>query len=176
MRQLLRVTTVLVFFVCVGTAKADSNRELYYVLTGPRSAIATFYLPVNPNVGSGNVNGTFGFTVTPMDLTVDGSADPTGDVTFYDITFGGGLTVDAGDVFDLINPSSSNIALFVSETETAPTMLYVSGDIPLDDFMTGAGAYTLTITPVPTPEPASLLLAGVGLLSLLAKRLLTKSL
>jgi hypothetical protein len=176
MRQLLRGAALIGLFVCIaaGASKADSNQELYYSLTGPGGATATFYLPVNPTIAPDNWDGTFGFTVTPIDLMLDGTADPSGDVTFYDITIGGGLTIDAGDVFDLINPSSSNIALFVSGTEAAPTMLNVLGDIPLDDFMSGDGGYTLTITPVPTPEPASLFLTGVGLLSLFAKRRLAK--
>jgi hypothetical protein len=148
LRQLLRVATVLVFFVFIGTAKAGSNQDLYYVFAGPGSATATFSLSVNPTVTFGNVDGTFRFTVTPIDLMVDGSADPTGDVTFYDVTYGGGLTIDAGDLFDLINPSSSNIALFVSGTEAAP---------------------------IPTPEPAAVLLIGAGLISVLVKRRLSVS-
>ena len=177
MRQLLWGAALITLFVCtaVGTAKADSNQELYYVLTGPGVETATFYLPVNPSTAPGDVDGTFGFTVTPIDLMVDGSADPTGNVTFYDITWGGGLTIDQGDIFDLINSSSSNIALFVSGTEAAPIMLDVSGDIPLINFPTGPGGYTLTITPVPAPEPALLFLIGAGLVSLFVKRRLSVS-
>jgi PEP-CTERM motif len=178
MRQLLWGAALITLFVCtaVGTAKADSNQELYYVLTGPGVETATFYLPVNPSIAPGNVDPTFGFTVTPIDLMVDGSADPSGDVTFYDITWGGGLTIDAGDVFDLINPSSSNIALFVSGTEAAPMMLAPAGNIPQLDFMSLDGGYTLTVTPVSTtPEPASLLLVGAGLVGLFVKRRLSVS-
>jgi hypothetical protein len=177
MRQLLWGAALITLFVCtaVGTAKADSNQELYYVLTGPGVETATFYLPVNPSIAPGDVDGTFGFSVAPIDLMVDGSADPSGNVTFYDITSGGGLTIDGGDLFDLINPSSSNIALFVSGTEAAPTMLNVPGDIPLINFPTGPAGYTLTVTPVSTPEPASLFLIGAGLLSVFVKRRLSVS-
>ena len=177
MRRLLRSAAVIAFFalVSVSAAKADGSPELYYSLTGPGDVTATFYLPVNPTVDPGNVEGTFAFMVTPIDLMVDGSADPTGYITFYDITYGGGLTIDQGDIFDLINPSSSNIALFVSGTEAAPTMLNVAGEVPLINFPTGPAGYTLTVTPVPTPEPASLFLIGAGLLSVFVKRRLSVS-
>jgi hypothetical protein len=177
MRQVLRRAALIALFACiaVGTAKADSNQELYYVLTGPGAATATFYLPVNPTIDPVNVDGVFAFEVAPIDLMVDGSADPAGTITFYDIAFGGGLTIDEGDVFDLINPDGSNISLFTSGSEAAPTMLNVSGDIPLINFPTGPGGYTLTITPVLTPEPASLLLIGAGLISVVVKRRLSVS-
>ncbi len=178
MKRLLGSAAVIAVFalVSVRAAKADGGSpELYYSLTGPGDITASFYLPVNPTVASGDVDGTFGFTVTPINLMVNGSADPTGSISFYDITYGGGLTIDQGDVFDLINPSSSNIALFVSGTEAAPTMLGVAGNIPLDDYMTGAGGYTLAINPVSAPEPGSLFLIGAGLLSVFVKRRLSVS-
>ena len=53
-------------------------------------------------------------------------------------------------------------------------MLSLAGDIPLQDYMSGNGGYTLTITPVSTtPEPASFLLIGVGLVLLFLKRRLS---
>jgi hypothetical protein len=174
MRQLLRGTALIALFasIAVGTAKADGNEELYYVLTGPGAETATFYLPVNPTIDPGNVDGVFAFQVAPIDLIVDGIADPTGCITFYDITYGGGLTIDQGDVFDLINPDGSNISLFTSGTEAAPVMLDVAGEIPLQGFPSGPDGYALTMTPVATPEPTSTLLIGVVMLALLlfAKR------
>lgn len=172
MRQLLRAGALIALFVCIaaGAAKADGSPELHYHLTGPGSTSASFYLPVNPTIAPENVNPGFAFQVTPIDLMLDGSSDPTGYITFYDINFGGGLTINQGELFDLTNPGGSNIALFVSGTEAAPTMLDVSGNIPLINFPTGPGGYTLTITPVPTPEPASLFLIGAGLLTVFVKR------
>jgi hypothetical protein len=54
-------------------------------------------------------------------------------------------------------------------------MLDVSGDIPLMNFPTGPGGYTLTITAVSTPEPGSALLIGAGVLALFVKRRLAVS-
>jgi hypothetical protein len=169
MTRFLRTAAVIAFLagISVSAARADGSPELYYSLTGPGGATASFYLPVNPTVAPENVDPGFGFQLTPIDLTVDGASDPSGYVMFYDVNFGGGLTIDLGDVFDLINPDGSNISLFTSGTEAAPTMLNVSGAIPLQDFMSGDGGYTLTITSAKTPEPTSLLLIGAGMVALL---------
>jgi hypothetical protein len=179
MRRFIESVAVIAFFafISVSAAKADgSNQELFYSLTGPGDVTASFYLPVNPTIAPGNFDPGIAFQATPIGLIVDGSAEPTGYVTFYDITEGGGLTIDQGDVFDLINPAGSNISLFTSGTEATPVMLDAAGDIPLQDFMSGTEGYTLTITSVPTPEPVSTLLIGVGMLALLfAKRRLTVS-
>jgi hypothetical protein len=171
MVRVLRIAAVIAVFalVSVGAAKADSNTELYYSLAGPGGVTASFYLPVNPVIAPENVDGTFAFQVSPIDVMLNGNPDPDGGyVTFYDISFGGGLTLDQGEVFDLINPSDSNIALFTTGTEAAPQMLAPTGIIPLNDFMSGDGGYTLTVTQVQvnTPEPASLLLVGAGLIAL----------
>jgi hypothetical protein len=172
MKRFLQVVAVvaIIGFGSISAAKADgTNGDLFYSLTGPDGATASFYLPVNPVIPADDVDPGYAFMVTPVDLMVDGSADTTGYVTFYDITFGGGLTIDQGDVFDTINPSDSSISLFTSGTEAAPEMLDVVGPIPLDDFMTGDSGYTLTITP--TPEPGVLLMIGAGVIALfVAKR------
>jgi hypothetical protein len=179
MRQVLRSAAVVAVFafIFVSVAKADGSPELYYSLTGPGGATASFYLPLNPVIAPENADPGFGFQVTPIDLMVDGSGDPGGYVMFYDITQGGGLAIDQGDIFDLINPDGSNISLFTSGTEAAPNMLDVAGNIPLQDYMSSAGGYKLTITSsVATPEPTSLLLIGAGMVALLfAKRRLAVS-
>ena len=179
MRRVLRSAAVVAVFafISVSVAKADGSPELYYSLTGPGGATASFYLPVNPVIAPDNAEPGFGFQVAPIDLMVDGSGDPGGYVMFYDVTQGGGLAIDQGDIFDLINPDGSNISLFTSGTEAAPNMLDVAGNIPLQDYLSSADGYNLTITSsVATPEPTSLLLTGAGMVALLfAKRRLAVS-
>jgi hypothetical protein len=174
MRRLLCAIAVIAFLALISAsaAKADGSPDLYYSLTGPGGITASFYLPVNPVIAPENVNPGFAFQVTPIDVMLNGAPDPDGGyVTFYDISFGGGLTLDQGEFFGLINPSESNIALFATGTEAAPTMLAPTGNIPLLDQFSGDGGYTLTVTPVSTtPEPASLLLVGAGLVGLFVKR------
>src|ERR1700691_1844083 len=127
MRRVLRSAAVVAVFafISVSVAKADGSPELYYSLTGPGGATASFYLPINPVIAPENVDPRFGFQVTPIDLMVDGSGDPCGYVMFYDITQGGGLSIDQGDVFDPINPDGSYISLLDSGTGAAPDMLDV---------------------------------------------------
>jgi PEP-CTERM motif len=179
MGRVLRIAAVIAVFalVSVSAAKADGDSELYYSLTGPGGTTLTFYLSVNPTIDPDNVDGTVAFQVTPIDLLLNGGADiGAGYVTFYDISGGGGLTLDQGDVFDLINPSGSDIALFTSGTEASPMMLAPVGDIPLIDQGTQESGFTLTVTPVSAlPEPASLLLVGAGLMALVVKRRLSVS-
>jgi hypothetical protein len=173
MRRVLRSAAVVAIFafISVSVARADGSPELYYSLTGPGGATASFYLSVNPVIAPENVDPGFGFQVAPIDLMVNGSGDPGGYVMFYDVTQGGGLSIDQGDVFDLINPDGSTISLFTGGSEATPTMIDVAGNIPLQDYMSGDGGYTLTIASVATPEPSSLLLIGAGMVALLfAKR------
>jgi hypothetical protein len=179
MGRALRIAAVIALFACVavGTAKAD-GQELSYSLTGPDGLTATFILPVNPVVAPGNYTLGGDFQVTPIDLIVNNVADLDGNVAFYsyDSTLGGGgFSVDDGDLINLMNAPDFTSALY-SGSEASPTMLAFTGKIPLLDFMTGDGGYTLTVTPISTtPEPGSLLLMGAGLAALFVKRRLSVS-
>jgi PEP-CTERM motif len=179
MGRVLRIAAVIALFACVavGTAKADSQ-ELSYSLTGPDGLTASFILPVNPVVAPGNFTLGGDFQVTPIDLIVNHVADLDGNVAFYSydsMLGGGGFSVDNGDLIDLMNTPDFTQALY-SGPESSPTMSDISGNIPLEDFMSFTTGYTLTITPVSTvPEPASLLLVGAGLVGLFVKRRLSVS-
>jgi len=179
MGRVLRIAAVIALFACVavGTAKADSQ-ELFYSLTGPDGLTATFILPVNPVIAPGDFTLGAAFQVTPIDLVVNTFADPGGVITFdsFDPTQGGGgFTVDQGDLINLMNAPDFTSALY-SGPESSPTMLTFTGNIPLLDFMSSDGGYTLTVTPISTtPEPGSLLLMGAGLAALFVKRRLSVS-
>jgi hypothetical protein len=157
MQNVLRLA-VLGFFVLLGSmsARADSTL-LSYSLTGPVNA--TFLLPINPVISPGNADADFGFTLTPIDLKIDGVAS--GDnLSFFNILN------DAGGGFGAFSPdgliqdfSLTGIQLY-SGSEADPTMLVpASQPIPFSDFDTGATGYSLTITRniVSTPEPSSLM-------------------
>lgn len=148
-------------FLSVGTARADGTSLLAYTMTGPVDA--TFELPVNFTVPSGDYALGVGFNVTPIDLTIDGSPAPGDFLVFYNSAADGAFG-DADGLFSLTGPQ------LYSGPENTPTMSDIPGNIPLFDFSTGAGGYTLTMKAVPTPEPSSIILMGAGLLTLLLKR------
>jgi hypothetical protein len=173
MRQFLHGIAAFVFLFCisVGTAKADGNQELNYVLTGPASdpICVTFILPVNPTIAPGNVDpdGTF-FMVAPIDMTVNGISNPGDMLAIYNLS-GQGWLADEDGFFSLMNPPDVNNVLFSGDLAT-PTMSVIPSAIPLEDFFSQLPGYTLTATPVLAPEPGSLLLVAAGLLPLFLMR------
>jgi len=173
MRQFLRgiATCVFLFCISVGTAKADGNQQLYYVLTGPATdpICVTFILPVSPTIDPGNVDpdGTF-FMVAPIDMTVNGTSNPGDLLAIYSLSGQGGLADEDG-FFSLMNPPGVNNVLFSGDPAT-PTMSAIPSGIPLEDYFSQLQGYTLTSAPVATPEPDSLLLLAAGLLPLFLMR------
>lgn len=160
-----RIPAALVFafslLLSVGTAKADGTPLLAYNLTGPVDA--SFELPANFTVAPGEYGLGAGFFVTPIDLTIGGSP-VSGDQLMFFSSFFGGAFEDTDELVNLTGPQ------LYTGSENNPTMSAFPGGIPLFDYDTGAGGYTLTVTPVSTPEPTSLLLMGTGLLSLFLMR------
>jgi hypothetical protein len=160
-----RIPAALAFaflsLLSVGTAKADGTSLLSYNLTGPVDA--TFELPVNFTVANGDYGLGAGFYVTPIDLTINGSAVSDDQLLIFSSSFGGAFE-DADELVNLTGPQ------LYTGLEYNPTMSAFPGGIALFDYNTGAGGYTLTVTSVPTPEPTSILLMGIGLLSLFLMR------
>ena len=160
-----RVPVALAFafalLLSAGTAKADGTSLLSYDLTGPVDA--TFELPANFMVAPGDYGIGAGFYVTPIDLTIDGSPVSGDQLLFFNSNFGGAF--EDSDI--LINLTGAQL---YTGSENNPMMSAFPGGIPLFDYDTGAGGYTLTVTSVPAPEPTSILLMGIGLLSLFFMR------
>ena len=150
---------------------ADTSQLLYFNLIGPANLQVTFELSSKPVIAPGNSDPGCGFTVTPINLTIDGAAS-SDFLSFYNQGCGGAFAAFSDD-------NTSDFSLYgatlfggsVYHPTFAPTA-------PLGDSMTDGtndGAmYTLTISPVATPEPSSLLLLGMVLLplSIAAKRFL----
>jgi hypothetical protein len=160
-----RVTAALAFafflLLSVGTVRADGSGLLAYTVTGPVDV--SFELPSNFTVAGGNYGLGEGFFVTPLDLTIDGSP-VSGDFLIFCNSIMGGAFVDWDGLVNLMGPQ------LYTGPENDPTMSGIPGDIPLFDYNTGAGGYTLTVASVSTPEPTPIFLLGTGLLSLFLMR------
>jgi hypothetical protein len=152
-----------VLFIGAGVASADT---LQFVLAGPTTA--TFDLPSSPTIMTGNSDVGFGFTITPINLVVNGMAAPTDFLGFFnaDPAAGGGVAIFA---------SSSNMVAYAfgpqiySGPETNPT--FAPGVFSLADALADTpvlGQYALTITDlttVSTPEPSVTILLAIGLVA-----------
>lgn len=183
-----RVFVLLTAILFIGVLGAQAQQEVQFSLTGPVDATAVVFTDPAPTGEITSSDPGYGFTLTPVSLTVGGVPLPLGNsgtdysLSFYNsspITGGGGgfgaLTNDGStEAFATFGPQ-----LYMgSESNPSFASLIGAGPISLGDFDSGTeGAYSLTVTVVPpanTPEPSTLLLLAAGLLplGLLAKKLL----
>jgi hypothetical protein len=170
------VLLIAILFGGVAAAKADGTSLLLFQLSGPVDA--TFELNVNPAVDPGNADMGFGFTITPLDLKINGvlSSDV---LSFYNSS---PITGGGGGFGAFANSGLDDFATFGQQLytglETAPSFASIINEtITLGDFDANVSdAYTLKVTRVveSTPEPPTLLLLAAALLplGLAAKRLL----
>jgi hypothetical protein len=163
MKYKIAAALAFAFFLLlsVGTVRADGSGLVAYTLTGPVDV--TFELPNNFTVAGGNYGLGEGFFVTPLDLTIGGSP-VSGDILIFCSSIMGGAFEDWDGLVNLTGPQ------LYTGPENEPTMSGIPGDMPLFDYNTGAGGYSLTVTYVSTPEPSSILLLGTAVLSLFSMR------
>jgi hypothetical protein len=123
----------------------------------------TFSLPDSPMVAS---TASDDFTVSDVDISLNGGAPVSETVTFYEDqqppAFGdGGLASFSGEYqFFLVNPNQSYPALFTGSLSD-PTFVAGVYNVQEDDPDTVKGTVTIY-----TPEPETLVLFGMGLLCL----------
>jgi hypothetical protein len=170
----LQYVAALAGLMAVTYAAAPANADtIQYTLTDGSGDVITFALPQFPTpvVSSGD---WFAETTT---VVLDGTSQ-TEDVTFYDDSFLGGLSIAATPYTDqildqagseLFSGSISNPKL-LTESALALRCVGIHTGTPCSAD-TYDGAFTLTAIDIPraTPEPPSLALTlgGLGLLALL---------
>jgi hypothetical protein len=152
----IAICVFVVFLASAGAAQSNAD-TLDYSLTGAISM--SFSLPVNPTINSNNYDTGYGFTVTPTNLVINGTAS-SDFLAFYSFTDGGGFgAFSSGTSFDIL---TSGVQLY-SGSESSPTMLGPSLlTLPalLTDYNNTLTIYALTITDVsgniandPAPDP-----------------------
>jgi len=173
MKPLVKLCLVFaaLLFVGAGAVKADTSQLLTFDLTGPGNLNVTFELSSKPVIANGNADPGCGFTVTPIDLSVDGVSS-SDFLAFYN-------NLCLGAFAALVTDDDSDFSLFGAQLYQGsvfnPTFSPTSpAGINLNDGTNDGLSYNLTISPVATPEPPSFLLLAMVLLPLgiAAKRLL----
>lgn len=162
------LSAFLALAAAVAPAYADT---IDYTLMDGSGDVITFALPAQPTPIAKSAD----WFAESTSVTIDGVAK-TEDVTFYDTSFLGGLSIASTPYTDQILDQAG--AQLYSGTTSAPTLL-AETDVSLRCVAIGSGnpcsldsydeAFTLNAVDVKTPEPGSLglLLGGMGLLGML---------
>jgi hypothetical protein len=159
---------ILTAFVAMVTAMSPAMADtIDYTLTSGADTI-TFSLPQTPTPLASCAFSTDCFSLSPVSLTVDGSAVSNGEVNFYTPTNGGGLTILEGSTLLVNNDGPGSEQLFngalTNPTLEAFTNLQLVGTSDSSPqfneafLLNAVGGSTTT----PTPEPSSVLLLLVG--------------
>jgi hypothetical protein len=159
----------LVGAVTIASAAAPAYADtIDYTLTDGSNVI-TFALPSTPTLAATSTD----YFAVATSVTIDDAAPTAEDITFYDTTYGGGLSIattpETDQVLDQLGP------LLYSGTTSDPTLLAASNVSLTPTSIDGgadtySGSFTLNAVDVTkTPEPASLSLtmAGIAMLGLM---------
>ncbi len=117
MRKLYFLTCLL---LPAGVFATPLNYNVNYALTA-NSDVITFTLPQNPIPLGSCAFSTNCFSVTPVNLVIDGDAVSNGTVSFYESANQGGMTILGGDTLLVNNDGPGNLQLF-SGTLSAPVL------------------------------------------------------
>lgn len=133
-----------------------------FTLSGDYSAQWTLDSNVVPDAGQNGV----GFVIYDVSGNLPGAILGVADIYFWNGAIGGGVEID--DYYGGTALVSTDGPQLYSGSESVP--VFKTGTFTLVQYQ-GSGSYSLTVTAVPEPETYAMLLAGLGMIGIVVRRL-----